>query len=498
MNLQAVAGATLLAFSLGLVALFLFRQRRRLGAAAFPIFIGAIHFTSLILSSWEARATAATLSVASVLYGCALLAVLLLYLREDIPRTRSLIYGIFLADLALATLVWSLPLFAPIADTMPLASTSILRPRVFAAGLSTVLLDSLLVVVIFEVLLFKLPRVPLVARIFGTLLSILLLDAAIFSFGAFFGTPQFQNLLSGQLTGKALAGVIYGLLLYLYLLFGEPRPAYTTESRTTQMLDVFSIVTYRERYREVKRQLELAEAASTAKSRFLAHMSHELRTPLNAIIGFTNVLLKSDREEQERLYLGRILQNGMDLLKIINGLLDLSKIESGQTPLNVSITPLKELLTETVDQLRGTALEKDLVLRCEIPERSVFLMTDRALLKQVLVNLLGNAIKFTDRGEIAIRLHIDPVTSNPNRIEVEDNGIGIPPEKQELIFEAFEQAEPGTDRTHGGTGLGLAISRAFCDRLGFHLKVRSDTASGSTFSVILHPNEGPTDPTQKE
>jgi PAS domain S-box-containing protein len=239
-----------------------------------------------------------------------------------------------------------------------------------------------------------------------------------------------------------------------------------------------------------------AEAANQAKSRFLANMSHELRTPLNSVIGFANILLKNKGEnlkKQELGFLDRIQVNGKHLLALINEILDLAKIEAGRMVLELRSVDLAGLVHEAIALVDGQIRLKEgaVAVRADVPDALNEVETDSAKLKQVIVNLVGNALKFTESGEVVIRVTTRPGSRVPHIIAVTDTGIGIPPDRVDAIFEAFQQAEVGTARKFGGTGLGLAISRSMCLLMGYDLTVTSVEGEGTTFSIVMDPDERP-------
>lgn len=236
-----------------------------------------------------------------------------------------------------------------------------------------------------------------------------------------------------------------------------------------------------------------AESASRAKSEFMANMSHELRTPMNGIIGFTDLVLTTEMLKSQRDYMENVKKSAYGLLNIINDILDFSKIEAGKLLIDNTTFRLDELIEETVDILTVKAFEKDLEMICYIdPEMPSQFTGDPVRIRQVLVNLLGNAIKFTKEGEIFVSVtKAGQIYLKENQkyldieISVQDTGIGIPREKLRKIFESFTQADNSTTRKYGGTGLGLTISKSLAELMKGDLTVTSEIAKGSNFKLHL-------------
>ena len=266
-------------------------------------------------------------------------------------------------------------------------------------------------------------------------------------------------------------------------------PVYDPHGRIAYAIVAFSDVTERRRGEEALRTAkEAAETANRTKSDFLARMSHELRTPLNSVIGFANILLKNKSSNllvQDLAFLQRILENGKHLLLLINDILDLSKIEAGKVQLETESVDLRELILSTVHQFDSMVKGGDIELKVQMPDAVDPLVTDPARLRQVLINLIGNAVKFTERGNVTVKVETQPGSQRAYRIAVIDTGIGIPDDRLDAIFDAFEQADSSTTRKYGGTGLGLPISRALCELLGYRLSVRSRIGAGTQFTIDM-------------
>jgi PAS domain S-box-containing protein len=270
---------------------------------------------------------------------------------------------------------------------------------------------------------------------------------------------------------------------------GSATVLYDSEGNITGAIESVRNITESKKAQEALRTAkEEAEAAARAKSEFLANMSHEIRTPLNAIIGMTGILLDTPLEPDQRDYLETVRSSGDVLMSVINNILDFTKIEEGKREMEKQPFELSKCIEDAMDLLTPIAAEKYIHfyyhIDANIPKR---LLGDVTSISQVLINLLGNAIKFTDRGEVSVHVSSESLVNGRTKLffSVSDTGIGIPLDRMHSLFQSFSQVDMSTTRKYGGTGLGLAISKKLVRLMGGTIWAQSEVGKGSTFTFTI-------------
>jgi PAS domain S-box-containing protein len=267
-------------------------------------------------------------------------------------------------------------------------------------------------------------------------------------------------------------------------------PVRDQSGKVIRVVGIAEEITEQKRYEtELIHAREAADVANQAKSDFLANMSHEIRTPMNGIIGMTELTLDTELDSTQREYLNAVKYSADALMSVINDILDFSKIEAGKLRLDPVEFSLRDCVGHAMKTLSVRAYEKDLELACSVPPELVdVIVGDPVRLHQVILNLVGNAIKFTESGEVVLRVQPETVDVDGMMLHfaITDTGIGIPSEKQKVIFDPFTQADTSTTRQYGGTGLGLAITARLIEMMGGRIWVESEVGKGSTFHFTAH------------
>lgn len=485
-----------------------YELRHRVGWSLLYIFVGSTQYlqTVLVSSLYLPLTPQHLVSPGSVvLFTSSLFAILLIYLREDLQAARNLIYGVLLSNITLAGLsqVTAWQLNAPGAQNFLDIAPEIFQvnARIFLVGTTTLAVDAFVIVLLYEYLRTRRARLPLAPRLVLTMVAVLVLDGFVFVTAAFFADPNYPQLLESNLVGKTFAGSLYGLILFGYLrVVGDREETERPPIRLGQML---SFLTYRAKYHQIQERLtaqrqqadefrtarDAAVAADHAKTSYLANISHEIRTPLNGIIGTVELLSLSKQADPKQVHLIEVLKSSSKLLsRLIDDVLDLAKIETGNLSLNPTEMRLSECAANTVELYRNAAEEKGIELTLEFdPGLRGICWGDETRFRQILGNLVSNAVKFTPKGKVSVHLFDRGFTESRREVqlEVRDTGIGIPEQALEAVFDVYAQAESSTHGRFGGTGLGLAITRQLVEAHSGRIWVESEVGLGTTFRVRL-------------
>ncbi|WP_417613513.1 CHASE domain-containing protein [Parasphingorhabdus sp.] len=300
-------------------------------------------------------------------------------------------------------------------------------------------------------------------------------------------TPEFENSVQTSESKFILIGGFVLILAFATLvMFHARREAYVkqeVENKTKILVD---------KEKEIVSALEVAEAATGAKSKFLANMSHEIRTPMNGVIGFTQLLDDGTLNQTQQKYIRLISESGSAMMKLLNDILDISKVDSGSMTITPEPFDVRQLLKNCVKMFSPNAEEKNLKILVEVDDRlPQWLKVDGFRLRQIIMNLLANAIKFTDAGHIAIAAKFNAAAQTDQvgrhqsilSITIEDTGVGVAPDRQAAIFEPFVQEDGSTARKHGGSGLGLTICKQLIELMGGSIRLDSELGQGAKFTL---------------
>jgi len=481
------------------IIVVLYNQRNRFGLFLLFIFIGSNQYLQTIISAtiYLKIFDDYLFSPGSVvLFSSSIFTILLVYIKEGVHKTRTLIYGILLTNITLT-------IFSAITSVQLNMAGSInlltipkeifnVNVKMFLIGTFLLILDSAFIIIIYEFILIKLSKINIFWTLIISMFTVLYLDSIIFSLFTFQSNELFINIFIGNIIGKSISGFIFTLVLYVYIVYIDKSKYLEKLKINKNAKDIFSIISYRERFellQEEKTQVEelknnLSESNKN-KDKFFSIVSHDLRSPVGSIVGFLKFMdenFNSFNNEQLRKNIKMLYDSSKKAFDLLTNILDWSRIQMDKIQVNPVSFSINEIVNESINLLIDSANKKQIVISFNcIKNYNVY--ADKDMIRSVIRNLLTNAIKFTNIGkEININIESD---SNEVIISVQDNGVGIDKEIAEKLFEAKSTITTrGTDNEIG-TGLGLNLSAEFVRRNYGKIWLESKIAKGSTFTFTL-------------
>lgn len=480
-----VAGLIVLSTLVAGILVLLAHVRHRFGFLPLACFVGCLQYLQTILTATVHVPITSELSVSPgsvVLYPATLAAVLLLYVLDGVPKTRSLIFGVLIANLSLTVLATAVRVQSSLPGSEQALSTSLLTvdPRIFGVGTALLLAEGLLVVISHELVVSRARFVPISGRFAATLALVLAFDSVAFPLLALGPGPGLGGLVASHLVGKTLAASVYGAAIFAYLRWvGRERAASSGHA-----LGSLAVLTYREQLERVRlekeRQAEDFARTEALKDELLATVSHELRTPLTSIQGALFLLESPDVLDRERAEMLPLVRRNADRLqRLIDDLLDLQKLESGRETLDLLPRRVAPLVERAVADQRPYGADRSVTVTVDIEDHELRAAVDPQRFDQVVQNLCSNAVKHSPDGatvEVRLRARDARVL-----LEVSDRGPGVPEKYRETIWERFAKVPARGEKKIGGTGLGLAITRRLVGAMWGVVGSRDREGGGSVF-----------------
>ena len=484
------------------IIVLLYSQRKRFGLVLLFIFIGSIQYLQTILS--------ATIYIqifqdfyfspgSAILFSASIFTILLIYIKEGVRKTRTLIYAIVFTNIILTIFsgITSLQLNSEgIINVLEIPKALFeIDAAMFLIGTFLLIVDSILLIVIYELILFKLKKIWLFWVIIIPMFSILYADSIVFSALTFQSHDFFSNIFIGNLIAKSISGFIFSIVLYIYITRIDQGKFIRMLKPKTEIKDIFSIISYRDRYESLKVEKRLIEDAKNNlvqsnrnKDKFFSVVSHDLRSPIATVVGFLNFLQKNFEqftEKELKDHIKTIHESSKDALELLTNLLEWSSIQMNKMQVSPVSFPINEAIHQSVKLLSENANKKQISIQVKTI-RDFDVYADKNMISSIIRNLLSNAIKFSHPGGQII---VDVSEREYDvLIKVIDHGVGIPKEVMKKLFEENDGFSTYGTSNEVGTGLGLVLSSEFIKLNGGSIAVNSQVGKGSTFEFSVPPS----------